>query len=366
VHYKKNRVLLLGDINSPHTQKWAKALAQCNTDIGIFSFNHSKSNWWATDNSIQCLHQSKIPQTNSILSKFNYIRFLPKLIYSILNYKPQLIHAHYLSSYGLLGALTCIKPFVVSAWGSDIITFPNMNNINKMIIKFVLWQANKICVTSTVLKSEVEKYTTKQCIVIPYGVDLSLFYQNRIDDQPNTFTFGCVKHFEKIYNLDKVVEGFYLLVKKYSTSSVKLKLIGDGSLKQKVQQQVHKLGIEGLVEFVGSVENSSVPAYLNSMDALINVSEYESFGVSVAEAMACKIPIIISNCVGFNDLIPDKKNASVSPTNSSLDIFKAMEFYYLNTENRKIAAEKNYDFIVKNFNLVNNVFEMKQVYDELI
>src|SRR5881397_3103289 len=32
---------------------------------------------------------------------------------------PDLLHAHYAGAYGLLGMLTGVRPFVVTAWGSD-------------------------------------------------------------------------------------------------------------------------------------------------------------------------------------------------------------------------------------------------------
>jgi hypothetical protein len=146
------RILILADINSTHTQKWVLGLANDNFKIGIFSFNASKNNWFSCHENITCLNKRKTKASLNLLNKLMYLLFWPKLIYQIYKFKPDVIHSHYASSYGLLGALTFFKPYIVSAWGSDVMDFPKKNFLNKLILKFVLFRANKICVTSTVLK----------------------------------------------------------------------------------------------------------------------------------------------------------------------------------------------------------------------
>src|ERR1700733_6283336 len=97
----KLRVLLLADINSPHTKKWALGLAADNIEIGLFSFNHSPTAWHQGYPGIRCLWQSRRPQSNSLSSKLLYVFILPRLLYHIIRYRPNVVHAHYASSYGL-------------------------------------------------------------------------------------------------------------------------------------------------------------------------------------------------------------------------------------------------------------------------
>jgi glycosyltransferase involved in cell wall biosynthesis len=360
------RILFLADINSPHTQKWAIALSKSNFEIGIFSFNNSNLNWMQSHQNIKCLYQSKHKQINSIYGKSKYLMQLLRLFYIILKFKPQVIHTHYISSYGLLGALTFFKPFVVSAWGTDITHFPKKSFLHRFSVKFVLWRADKICVSSSILKEEIKKYSKKSSTIIPFGINLNEFYQFKNVRKTKNFTFGCIKLFEKIYNLDKVVEAFYLLSIKYPESCLKLKLVGDGSMKEKIKERVIELGIITQVEFTGWVEHKLVAQQLNSLDVLINVSEYESFGVSVAEAMACRVPVIISGAEGFKDLVPDIENAFIAASTSPQDIFQAMESCFLNIELRNMAVNISYDLIKKKFDLVNNLKQMEHVYSELI
>ncbi len=360
------RILILADINSPHTQKWAKDLSNNQFQIGLFSFNHTNLDWLNSHPNIHCLHQAASKQNNSILGKLKYLLLWPKLIYAILQFKPNAIHAHYASSYGLLAALTSFKPMVVSAWGSDLTEFPLKNKLNTLILKYVFWRANKICVTSSLLETELKKYSNKKCVVIPFGINLHTFYKKTFKHTSPDFIFGCIKHFEKVYNIENVIEAFSLLLQKYPHRNLKLKLVGDGSLMPKVIDRIHHLNISEQVELLGSITHDLIPIQLNSIDVLINVSEYESFGVSVAEAMACQIPVIVSKAEGFKDLVPNSKYALITDSTSPADIFIAMEQSLLNVYLRNDIVQNSYRLIIEKFDWSVNLKQMKQVYQELI
>ncbi len=358
----KPRILILTDINSPHTQKWVDSLLKDNFKIGIFSFNSCNTNKYKDESNITVLHQAKSFSNGSFLSKMSYFFLFPKLLVSILKFKPNVIHAHYASSYGFVGALTFFKPFIVSAWGSDVMVFPKKNFLQKKMLNFVLWRADKICVTSSLLKEELEKYTSKEAYIIPFGVNLNLFYSKRDADNSKIFVFGCTKFLEKIYNIDRVVLAFNLLVKKYPNLDLKLKLVGSGSEQKNIESLINLHNLNSRIEMVGRVSHDKIPDYLNSLDVLVNVSENESFGVSVAEAMACEIPVIVSNASGFKDLIPNETVGLIAKSTSVDDIFVAMETYLLNNELRFLHAKNAHERINLLFNWKNSVSKMEDLY----
>jgi glycosyltransferase involved in cell wall biosynthesis len=359
------RILILADINSPHTQKWVLSLANDDFTIGLFSFNSSDTNWVKDHKNIVCLNKKETKAKLTVLNKLAYLLLWPKLIYQIYKFKPQVIHSHYASSYGLLGALTFFKPFIVSAWGSDIMDFPKQNLLNKLILKFVLLRANKICVTSTVLKKELAFYTNKQPYIIPFGINLNVFYANNLPHTENDFTFGIVKALEPIYNIDKTIIAFYSLVKKYPGLALKLKIVGDGTQKENLLELINYYNLQNNIEMLGFVSHEQIPSHLNTMDVLVNVSEIESFGVSVAEAMACQIPVIVSDLEGFKDLIPDENIGLIARSTSPMDISVAMEKYLVNNELRKILAKNAFQRITENFSWIKNLDQMEQLYFEI-
>lgn len=356
------RILFLADINSTHTQKWIKGLAEDDFEIGIFSLNQ-RNDKSSISTSVHVFYEGSFFKRR-IFSKISYLLVLPKLIYTILKFKPDIIHAHYASSYGLLGALTLFKPLFVSAWGSDVMAFPKQNKINQMVMQFVFWRATRLFVTSTILQKTVANYTSKECYVIPFGVNLNHFYRFEVNSRSH-FTFGCIKHFEKIYNIDKVVLAFGLLSKKYPAAPLRLLLAGKGSEKEPLVKLVAHLGLENKVEMVGEIEHAMVPAYLNHCDVLVNISETESFGVSVAEAQACKLPVIVSNIPGFKDLVPNENFGLIANRNDIENIAGCMERYFLDGNLREAHAAAGHQSVVQQFNWRENLLQMEKFYYDL-
>jgi L-malate glycosyltransferase len=356
------RILILGDINSPHLQKWICGLAGDNFNVGVFSLNKCSS-LSTIPASVNVLYEGNFFQ-REVFSKALYLFLWPRLLFTIFKFKPDIIHAHYASSYGLLGALTFFKPFFVSAWGSDVMDFPKKNRLNRFLLKFVFWRANKLFASSTVLQSEVSVYIRKSCAIIPFGVNLSQFYNSPIHNKAH-FTFGCIKHLEKIYNIDKVIQAFSQLVKKYPDASLRLLVVGKGSEQHYLEELVSRLGIGAQVVMTGQIPHAAIPDYLNSCDVLVNVSENESFGVSIAEALACQIPVIVSNIAGFKDLVPDENFGLIARTNQTEDIARCMETYYLDSDLRKAHAAAGYKSVVQQFNWRENLLQMERFYYDL-
>jgi glycosyltransferase involved in cell wall biosynthesis len=158
---------------------------------------------------------------------------------------------------------------------------------------------------------------------------------------------------------------FNLLVKKYSDRSFKLLIVGDGSQREALASIAKFYNLKGHVIFVGAVNHKSIPFYINKLDVLVNVSEMESFGVSVAEAMACKTPVIVSNLEGFQDLVPDEKVGLITKSTGIEDIFICMEKYFLNSKLRVDHREEAFNRINEYFNWNKNLLEMENLYSEV-
>src|SRR5690348_8700751 len=107
------RILLLSDIDSSHTRKWAVSLAERGYTIGVFSLRKSESGWIKAFPAIQAFDaqgfsSGKFSEGNT--SKLGYLKLVPVLRKVIAEFRPDLVHAHYATSYGLLGARSKFHP----------------------------------------------------------------------------------------------------------------------------------------------------------------------------------------------------------------------------------------------------------------
>lgn len=107
------------------------------------------------------------------------------------------------------------------------------------------------------------------------------------------FVIGHVGRFAPPKNHAFLIDVFYELSKK--EEKAKLLLVGDGELRNLVENKVKELGLENKVIFAGL--RSDVPMLLQAMNVFMFPSIYEGLPVSIVEAQAAGLPCLISEKV---------------------------------------------------------------------
>jgi L-malate glycosyltransferase len=366
---KHPRILLLADVASSHTEKWALALAKKGYSVGLFSLNKSAERWFEEHKNIQILYEpSREKNLNFLLSKLSYIFLLPKLLSIIKSYHPQLLHAHYASSYGLLGALSKFKPFALSCWGSDVYDFPNKSIIHKYILKFNLKAANQLLSTSQAMKNELKKYTKKEVVVVPFGVDCELFYSNNtLVKEKDTVYLGTIKSIEDQYGISTILEAVKILKDDFKYSDFKLLLAGGGSQQNKYHNMVNVLELNDHVIFTGKIPHSEIVHYHNMLDVFMNVSIVnESFGVSVIEAMACGKPVIVTRVPGLSEIVNNPELGVVIEKENSSQLAKALKKLILYPELREEMGKKAREHVLANYDFKYCLQQMIDEYSKML
>ena len=96
--------------------------------------------------------------------------------------------------------------------------------------------------------------------------------------------------------------------------SVRLALLGDGETRDALRSLAAELGVQDRVLFLGTVAHSEMPRFLGSADLVLGTSEAsETFGMALAEAMACERPVLASSWVGFDDVVRDGETGGRFP-----------------------------------------------------
>jgi glycosyltransferase involved in cell wall biosynthesis len=366
---KPIKILLLSDTYSEHTEKWALGLASQGLEIGLFSFNKSSYPWYKNTKNITLLYEAeKKLDADNTFNKLSYFKFVKLLKVAIKKFNPDVLHAHYATSYGLIGSLSGFHPFVISAWGTDVMKFPQKNFINKSILKYNLQKADIICATSNTIKEYLIPVTNKEINVIPFGVDTSVFCKKEVNSlfEKNSFVIGCIKALESLYNIDVLIKSFSVLKLKYKEKSLKLIIIGVGSQEHNLKQLVQKLNLTDDVVFTGRISFSDVSNYFNMIDVLANLSDYESFGVSVIEAMACEKPVIATNTGGLKEIIENDNFGSLVEIGNVEQTTNEIEKYLLDSDLKHKIGTAARNKIIQKYNWNNNIKQMIDVYSDLI
>lgn len=324
------RVLLLSDSDSPHTLRWAKSLLNSGIDIGIFSI-HTPNKELYNDTPEIKLFSINTPRhiqskTETSISKLKYLNAVKEIKKVIKSFQPNIVHAHYASSYGLLGALTGFHPFLISVWGSDIFGFPNYSFIHKNVLKYSLNKSDRIFSTSRIMKTETAKFTDKEIVVIPFGIDTERFIPKSVNRIFNNeeIVIGTIKTLEERYGIKYLIGAFSQVSRLLPEKKINLLIVGHGTLRGFLENLTKTHGVFDKTVFAGYINHDSIQEYHNMIDIFCAVSLSESFGVSVLESSACSKPVIVSNVGGLPEVVDDEKTGFIVESKNVEQIVDAM------------------------------------------
>ena len=83
-------------------------------------------------------------------------------------------------------------------------------------------------------------------------------------------------------------------------------IVGEGPLRSELEQMTHDLGIDDCVAFVGKQQN--IGEWLNKARVFVLTSRSEGLSIAMTEAMACGLPVVVSDVGDLADLVENGVN----------------------------------------------------------
>ncbi len=355
----RNNILILGDCNSSHTRKWVEGLIGKGLEVSVFSFYPCKDEW---GNRLQIsIHSYFKNESNKPFKKLFYFFAFSKIKHLLKEHDFDIVHAHYASSYGFVGALSKQEmPLVVSFWGSDVFYFPRKNWIAKNILKYVLKKADSIQSSSYVMAKEINIYTNKNVEVVYFGIDTNLFYPKE-KEKDEKLIIGVVKTMTPIYAIDNFIRAIPLIKNK----KFEVLIVGGGNQLEDYKKLSETLQISHKIHFEGKVPHEKVVEKLQQMDVFVNVSHNESFGVSILEASSCGIPVLVHKKGGMIEVVEDGESGFLINDNQPQTIANAVD-KLLSDETLRIKMGQNGVKLVKSkFEFEKNLNQLLEIYESL-
>lgn len=359
------KILFLAPGNSIHTVKWVNALQKKGNEVCLVSLAEHKV--------IEPLEPGIIIQYLTINGKKGYYANAFALRKITKEFAPDVINAHYASGYGTLMRVSRLprNKCILSVWGDDVYRFPYENKITFRIIRKNLEYASYIASTSRCMKEQVRRLlkTDRAITVTPFGVDTNVFSKRTLSSDSEKFVFGSMKSLEYQYGIDILIKAFAEFVHsldKNEQDCVCLKIYGAGSIKEEMSLLAESLEVSNQIEFCGYISNNLVPEALNKIDVLCLVSvETESFGVAALEAMACQVPVIVSDVVGYKEVVLHNKTGLIVPQFNVEATCMAMEKLYKDSALRKQFGGNGRQWVNENYEWEHCVQIMIDLYRQV-
>ncbi len=364
------KLLYLSDPSAAHTIKWINGFSEMGIEARLFGLSRPEEIQYDPKVIIEFMNtpdKIKFQKDGSFL-KTPYVRALPKLRKIIRDFQPDIIHAHYASSYGLLNALSGFHPNILSVWGSDVFEFPRKSVFHKKILQFNLEKADHLFSTSEYMKRELQKYTDKEITVLPFGIDTKYFEPYEVerffDDE--TVVIGMIKSMEDNYGVKYLLEAFAEITRIYPDKKLKLLLIGGGTKLEEYKNFAVSLGIGDETHFTGYISYSDIPFYHNQLDIAVYPSLRESFGVAALESSACGKPVITTDIGELPNLILDNETGFIVQHKSSKAIIEKLQVLIENKDLRTRLGKAGRKYVMQNYNFKNNLSSMSIHYKNIL
>ena len=271
-----------------------------------------------------------------ILNTKNYSKALNKLLHKN---EPDLIHFHSPSFISLNVDLNV--PKIMTCHGVVSHEFEQAAKelpfIQKIISKFIIIyerglekkmynKMDKIIAVSKNIEREINSIVDKEVQIVTNGVDLRVFKPNK-----------KIKKVNQVIFVGKIstIKGIPYLIRAAKNIAAKVVCVG-----QIRRRDYYEDGLKNGVKFLGSLSKEELVKEYNKSKIFILPSTYEAQPLTVLEAMACGLPVVVTERAGAG-IVENKRNGFVIKSGSPKEIANSVNFLLKNSGEVNKIRENN-------------------------
>jgi len=286
-----------------------------------------------------------------------------------------ILHTNFIQYEGFCGALSGFHPVVSVPWGSDILINPRLSKLDRLITKYTLKKADKIVCDCEIMKNTILKLTglSKDAVdVFPFGINLKVFYpsqearrttREKLNWQDKKILL-MNRNFKEVYGIEYFIKALPYIIKKFPDT--KVILLGGGPDKDKYVRMIMELKLSDVVFLPGFVNEKEMARYLNAADVYISIPSSDGTSVSLLEAMACRLPVVVSDLLANREWVEDGVNGFIVPIQNSRALTNAISNLFADEKTRKDFADKNLRIARERADWDKNYEKLDIIYRKLV
>lgn len=228
--------------------------------------------------------------------------------------RPDRIVAFYMVPHGVYGWLvgTVFRIRVIQLLvGTDL-----ERVLGSKMLLFFLRRAHRVGLRGKKTYAKLEQYGIElERVFFPPNVfSIDAYRQNKSVEKEFDFLF--LGDLVPPKGLELLIGSIAILQK--SHPHVRVALVGDGPLRNQLEEQVASLQIDKNVFFLGAIQPEDVPNYLNKTKSFVMTSRIEGLPMAMIEALSCGLPVIMPDVGDVTSVAVDHQNSLiVSPATDS-------------------------------------------------
>ncbi|MEO6638894.1 MAG: glycosyltransferase family 4 protein [Ginsengibacter sp.] len=275
-------------------------------------------------------------------------------------YKPELVHSHLLLPNFIARLSTPRRiPLVTTIHNSVSKDFDYGRWVIRKLDRFTYrFRRSVIIAVSEIARQEYFTFLKARPLkshLLYTFVDENIFNKKTpVKPSGKKFRIVAVGALRKQKNFEFLIEEFT----KIKSLPVELHIYGDGILESGLQKLIGKNGVHVVLK--GEVTN--IHEILPKYDLYVSSSYYEGFSLAVLEAMAMKLPLLLSDIKSFREQCRD--TAWYFNVDKSDDFISKLKTIMASAEKRNLLSAKAQKRVLENFTLSQHVAKLKEIYAE--
>jgi glycosyltransferase involved in cell wall biosynthesis len=316
------RVALCADGRSPHTYRWANAVADRGHEVVVV--------WESQD-----VTGADLTRYRDSISHHTHVRPTPQRRPWLLplapitahrlaqDLGPDVVHGLYLSGYGWTAHALRRRPLLLSALGSDVLDLDRRTALSFPSggTAYGVWRTRRAVAAADVVLADsaaiadavVQHVPGTHTRIIRFGVEIRTAsatarseWRRRLRVGENDYVALSSRVIQPNYNIHTIIRAFaeihdripesILVLKEYPTSS-------DPDYRRRCFELIDELGIGEAVRTVGELEPEELLGLHTAADVYLSVPSRDGTAVSVLEAMAAGIAVVATDAPGIDPVI---------------------------------------------------------------
>jgi glycosyltransferase involved in cell wall biosynthesis len=265
---------------------------------------------------------------------------------------PDVLHAHYLVEHALYATSARFHPYVVSAWGSDVLVDPAQSRFARALARFTLGRAelatsnNRHMAREMVLKLGIERAYV-QHIVLGVSRDFLDAAGASVNLRPKNdgaLTVLSTRSLDKpLYNINVVLRAMARV--RDRLPAARLVIAGDGRLRRQLERLARELRLGDGARFVGSLSEAALRDEMTNTEVFASVPSSDGTSVALLQAMGAGCFPIVSDLPSQQELIEHGVQGIRVPARDEQALADAIVRALQDAELRRTAAERNRAFV---------------------
>lgn len=230
--------------------------------------------------------------TKSLLA---YVRAIPQVRRLVRAIAPDLLHAHFLTSNGLVATASGFHPLVVSARGSDVHNSLR-HAARRALIRYVVQHADLVNPVSAELADKVATLgvPAAKMLCLSQGIEAARFDVPRPPRGAGPVRIICTRKLHRPYQPETIVAALARLAA--DGVEFTMTFAADGRDLAALRRDVDARGLGSRVRFLGGYPPAELPALLAAADVYVSASLWDGTSPALLEAMAAGVFPIVSDC----------------------------------------------------------------------